>query len=44
MIVKVHLAAGEERDDGQQRDAGAVDLQPRDPASGHANISQDQDQ
>ncbi len=43
-IVERHLAAGQERDDREQRDAGPVDPQPGDPPGGHAEIGQDQDQ
>ena len=42
-IVEGHLAARQQRDDGEQRDPGAVDLQPCDPARRHAGIGQDQD-
>ncbi len=43
-IVEGHLSAGEERDDREQRDPGTIDLQPRDPAGGHPDIGQDQNQ
>ncbi len=43
-IVERHLAARQQRDDREQRDAGAVDLQPGDPAGRHAEIGQDQDE
>ena len=43
-IVEGHLAARQQRDDREQRDAGAVDPQPGDPPGGHADIGQDQDQ
>ena len=36
--------AAEQRDDREQRDAGPVDAQPRDPPGRHADIGQDQDQ
>jgi hypothetical protein len=43
-IVERHLPGHQQRDDREQCDTRAIDLQPGDTAGRHAEISQNQDQ
>ena len=44
IVESVICRVTQERDDGEQRDPGAIDLQPGDPPGRHAGVGQNQDE